>query len=203
MRLHIFSILVLFFSLQLTAQEKVLFHGGAYAGISTSQLSGDQLSGFHKVGIYAGAFVNVNFTPKSLLQLEISFIQKGSRSVSKFSGLIYHVNLQYFEIPFLYKWQFSKRFSLETGPSIGYLIKNSNIERDAYGNGSYVNNPSFNRIDLCALGGFNVEIAKHFKVNIRYSQSVLPIRKHAGGAVYRLNRGQYNSVLMFTFVTEF
>jgi hypothetical protein len=196
------SVVFLFAVSCLSAQEEALFHGGAYAGISTSQLSGDQLSGFKKVGLYAGAFVNVHLTPKSLLQLEISYIQKGSRSVSKFYGLIYHVNLQYFEAPLLYKWQFSNRFGLEVGPAAGFLIKNTKIERDAYGVFPD-DRPAFNRFDLSITGGVSIKIIEHLKTEIRFSQSVLPIRQHASGAVYRLNRGQYNSVIGLIFMVEF
>ena len=46
-------------------------------------------------------------------------------------------------------------------------------------------------------------LLEHLKLNILGSQSVLPIRKHASGATYRLNRGQYNSVLAFTLMVEF
>ena len=35
-------------------------------------------------------------------------------------------------------------------------------------------------------------------LNSRISNSILPIRPHASEAIYRLNRGQYNSVLSFT-----
>mgnify|MGYP002344195161 FL=1 len=195
-------LLFLIFGGLLQAQETALFHGGAYGGIATSQLSGDQLSGFKKAGIYAGAFVNVHLSPKSLLQLELSFIQKGSRAVSKFSGLIYHVNLQYIEMPLFYQWRFSKRFALNAGPAAGFLLKNEGIERDAYGTFTD-ERPPFNRFELSVTGGLTIKIIEHFKVDIRYSQSVLPVRKHASGAVYRLNRGQYNSVLSLIFMLEY
>jgi hypothetical protein len=184
------------------AQESKVFFGGAYAGLSASQLSGDQLSGFKKAGIYAGAFVNFHVTEKSAIQLELSFIQKGSRSVSKTSGLAYASRLNYFEMPLLYTWQFHKRFGLQAGPATGFLIKTTDVERDAYGV-LQPSRPAFNRIDLSAMGGFTINIIEHLRCDIRFSQSVLPIRKHASGAVYRLNRGQYNSVIGLTIVLEY
>lgn len=199
---YLFLLLLSGSSLMLSAQEQRIFYGGGFAGISTSQLSGDQLSGFKKVGVYAGAFVNARFTPKSSLQLELSFIQKGSRSVSKTRGLVYAVNLQYLEMPLLYKWQFSKRFGLEAGPSLGYLIKTTDVERDAYGTLT-PSRPPFNRIDLSVSGGFSVKIVEHLKFTVRGIQSVLPVRKHESGAVYRLNRGQYNSVLAMVLHVEY
>ena len=188
-------------SLGLLAQEQKIFSGGVYAGMSTSQLSGDQLAGFKKAGLYGGAFVNFHFTEKSAMQMELSYIQKGSRYVSKTMGLLYAVNLQYFEMPILYKWQFSKRFGLEAGPALGYLIKTTDVEKNAYGI-LYPSRPAFNRLDLSVMGGFSVRLVERVKFNIRFSQSVLPVRKHASGAVYRLNRGQYNSVVALTLHLE-
>lgn len=197
------SVLILLSAgLHVQAQEQRIFYGGGFAGISTSQLSGDQLSGFKKVGVYAGAFVNARFTPQSSVQLELSYIQKGSRSVSKTRGLVYAVNLQYLEMPVLYKWQFSKRFGLETGPSLGFLLKTTDVERDAYGTLT-PSRPAFNRMDLSVSGGFSVKIVEHLKFTIRGIQSVLPVRKHESGAVYRLNRGQYNSVLAMVVHLEY
>ncbi len=199
-RIVLFVFLLLNLTL-LNAQENKVFYGGAYAGLSASQLSGDQLSGYKKAGLYAGAFVNIHVSEKSAVQLEISYIQKGSRSVSKNLGLIYAVNLQYFEVPLLYKWQFHKRFGFEVGPATGFLIKTNNVEKDYMG--LLPNRPDFNRIDLSAMGGFSIGIVEHLKLDLRFSQSVLPVRKHSSGAVYRLNRGQYNSVIGFTLVLEY
>jgi hypothetical protein len=203
-----FLSVLLFLSTAAVAQDKAIFHGGFYAGIATSQLSGDQLSGFKKPGAYAGAFINLHLGPQSLLQLEISYIQKGSRSVSKTIGLVYAVNLQYFEMPLLYKYQFPgklRRFGLEAGPALGFLIKNTDVERNSYG--LLYNRPPFNRIDLSAMGGLSVMIIDGGKcdmtTDIRVSQSVIRVRKHFSGEVYRLNRGQYNSVLSLTLAFEF
>ena len=183
------------------AQEKKVFFGGAYAGIATSQLSGDELAGYKKAGIYAGAFVNFHVSPKSILQLELSFIQKGSRSVSKTMGLIYHCNLQYLEMPLFYKYQLHKRFGLYAGPALGYLVKRNNVERDYMG--TLPNRRPFNAIDLSAMAGVSIGILEHLHCDIRFSQSVIPVRAHESGAVYRLNRGQYNSVLSMILVVEY
>jgi hypothetical protein len=189
----------------ITAKGQVIFHGGALAGVSTSQVSGDQLSGFNKAGIYAGAFVNLHITDKWLFQFEIDYIQKGSRKNPKPSRndfTKYVMNLQYFEVPILFKWEFLDRFQLEMGPAVGYLIKNTGVERDE--NGPFVDpRPAFSKIDLSVMGGVSFKIIEHLKLNIRGSQSVLPIRQHESGAVYRLNRGQYNSVLAFTLHLEY
>jgi hypothetical protein len=185
-----------------------VFHGGAFFGLSTSQVSGDNLAGFKKAGLYGGAFVNMHLSEKWLLQLETSYCQKGSRKnpkPDKGDYKSYRMNLQYLEVPLLLKWQFSNRFCFELGPAAGYLIKNTGVEKDE--NGVMPGQPPFNSFELSGLGGFAVGLLQeesfHLKANVRFSQSVIPIRKHSSGAVYWLNRGQYNSVLAFILVAEF
>jgi hypothetical protein len=203
-------------SLQLMAQETALFHGGGYVGMSTSQLSGDNSAGFNRIGLYAGTFVNVHVSPRSLLQLELSYIMKGSRDVSKTMGLIYASNLQYFEAPLLYKFSFNgiasgnkifgaifRHLELETGPAIGWLIKSDSVERDSYRKYNDPNMQPWSKIDLSVMAGLNIKIVEHFKVNVRFSQSVLPVRRPKSGIHYRLNYGQYNSVVSLTLVVEY
>jgi hypothetical protein len=202
-------------SLQIIAQEQHLFHGGGYAGMSASQLAGDGHAGFNRIGLYAGTFVNVHVSPASLLQLEISYIMKGSRAVSKTQGLLYSSNLQYFEAPLLYKYSFAnvswgktkfgsfiKRLELETGPAIGWLIKNKGVEKNEYGVFNDPNRPSFSRIDLSVMGGLGIKIIEHFKADIRFSQSILRIRKPNGDHPGIYN-GNYNSVVSLTLVVEY
>ena len=58
------------------------FRGGLRAGFTATQMSGDELSGFHKIGAYAGGFVNWRFVqnPRWAIQPEINFVMKGSSS---------------------------------------------------------------------------------------------------------------------------
>jgi hypothetical protein len=181
------------------------FHGGLFIGIAASQISGDQLSGYNKAGIFAGGFANFLFTEKLALQLEISFIQKGSRKNPRPKTndyTIYKLNIQYVEMPFLFKWDFSKRFYLEVGPSIGIIINNTGREKDE---GGLINNPQrpvFNRFDYCGVLGMGVSISKNFKTNIRTIDSFIPVRKPVVGTSYRLDRFQYNTTIALSLIYQ-
>lgn len=194
---------LLIFSLSVMYSYGQKFKGGIHAGVAASQISGDNLSGFNKAGIYAGLFTNIHFTPKSALQIEMNYIQKGSRKnpkPSKNDYTAYKLNLQYVEMPVLYKWLFSKRFSIEIGPALGVLLKTTNVEKDE--SGLLANREAFSRFDLSGILGFTFNINEHFKANFRGENSILPVRKHSGGVTYRLNRGQYNTVLTLSFIYE-
>lgn len=186
----VFSMLLL--PAALLSQE---FNGGLIGGVSASEISGDRLEGPNKAGIYAGGFVNRYFTEKSSAQMELNFVQKGSRlnpdSTNNFSSYLLRIN--YVELFTHYKWDFHHLFTLEVGPSLGVLI--SEYEEADY---QLLDNP-FNLFDLSFNIGLFYHLNHRWSFNIRYSNSILPVRPHSGGTTYRFNQGQYNEVLSFTF----
>jgi len=196
---------ITFFGLYTTFSFSQKFHGGLFAGIAASQISGDQLTGYNKAGLYLGGFSNYHFSEKLAMQLEIYFIQKGSRKnphpkVNDYT--IYKLNLMYVEMPLLFRWDFSKRFYLEVGPSIGVVIDNTGREKDE---GGLINNPFrpvFNRFDYCGVLGMGVNISKKFKANIRTIDSFIPVRKPVVGTSYRLDRWQYNTTIAISFIYQ-
>ena len=72
----IICILLIFVCFSLKSQQ---FNGGVLGGVSASQITGDELSGFNKAGLYLGSFVNFYLNRRTSIQMEIDYIQKGSR----------------------------------------------------------------------------------------------------------------------------
>jgi hypothetical protein len=180
------------------------FSGGLLGGVSASQVSGDRLAGFDKAGIYGGFFANFSFSEHSAIQMEIDFIQKGSRKnprPSKGDYEKYVLRLNYIEVPLLYKWMTTKSFGFEIGPAAAVLLKSSDVELDQ--NGAIPFQPAFNPYDFSVMAGVYFKLGEHLKTNLRFSNSVVPVRSHSGGATYRLNRGQYNSVIGLSLQYEF
>ena len=56
------------------------FDGGCLLGVSTSQVGGDNLWGFHKAGLLIGIFANKSISEKLSFQMEMTYIQKGSNN---------------------------------------------------------------------------------------------------------------------------
>lgn len=180
------------------------FHGGIHAGLSMTQVSGDQLGGFDKAGIFGGGFVNLHFLLKSSVQLEINYIQKGSRknpNADNGDYTKYLLRLHYIEVPLLYKYDLNKWISFEIGAAVAFLAKST--EEDENGE-SWEPRP-FNRYEVSLIGGGYVNFTKNLKLNIRYENTFpfLPIRKHYSEATYRLNKGQYNSLITLILLYEF
>jgi hypothetical protein len=184
------------------------FKGGFFAGISASQVSGDQLSGYNKPGLWGGFQVNHPLKQSTDIQLEMSYIDKGSRKSAhpdKGDYKSYKLILRYIDLSLLYRYSGkinikqeeiikSYGFSLEIGPYLGILINHKELDD----NGIITplpTAPKFHKFDCGGLIGFSYQINEKVALNFRNSTSLFPIRKHNGGAVYRLNRGQYNNAL--------
>ena len=84
----------------------------------------------------------------------------------------------------------------EVGLQTALLLKFS--DNDLYGPIPNDQSIPFNKVDVGAFVGMNYHLTDNILLNSRISNSILPVRPHASGAIYKLNRGQYNSVLSFT-----
>ncbi|HRY98285.1 MAG TPA: outer membrane beta-barrel protein [Bacteroidales bacterium] len=171
------------------------FNAGIRGGLSATQISGDQLSGFNRAGPVAGPFVNLYLWPRACVQMEMVYIQKGSRKnpdPDKNDFNEYRLRLDYIEVPVVYRLDYNERFSLEAGLALAALLNTREI-----GYPPLAPTPAFNKQDLSVLGGGYFRFGERLYVNLRYQSSILPVRDHLSGATFRLNKGQYNSVLVF------
>jgi hypothetical protein len=178
------------------------FRAEITGGIAGSQVSGDELSGFNKAGIYAGLGVRTSLSKDFELGFRILYFQKGSRKRLKSEepdSSFYLLRLNYMEVPLTLRYAISKSFYIEAGPSLGYLVKSS--EQDEQGELNF--RRPFSKFDLSVTGSFGYTITENLDFNLGYYQSIVPIREHASGAVFRLNQGQFSSVLTFTLLYTF
>jgi len=178
------------------------FQAGVKAGVSGTQISGDQLAGFDKAGIVAGGYVGLELSRKFDLALEILYFQKGSRknaNPDKQDYVSYLLRLNYFEIPLVLQWKFSNRFTFEAGPTVAALV--GSREEDEFGTLSQPR--EFKKIEIGLLGGMKVKLVNQLAFNLRYQKSIIPVREHLSGANYRFNEGQYNEVLLFALQYTF
>ena len=183
--------LLIFFSTTLNAQRFKAVLQGSIAG---SQVSGDELSGFNKPGLLAGAGVRTGLKKDLSLGFKILYLQKGSRKPSKLDQgdpSTYLLKLNYIEVPIQFRYKAGKKLILEFGPSIAYLVKHKEENED----GELENRNAFSKIDLSLTGAIVYPINKFWELRFEGWQSLLPIRKHGSGITYRQNKGQYNSVI--------
>ncbi len=203
MRYLIFSIFFIFFiSFSLSAQK---FNGGLMAGFTGSQVDGDTHGGYHKGGLLGGAFVNRVINDNFSWQLEMKFIQKGSHFVpdsAEFANneRVYRLHLNYAEVPIMLNYHYKKKFILSLGLGVGYLIS---FKEEWDGVRLYEDsNRFFQDYEISYNFGISYKLTKKLYFSLSHSYSILPIRRHAERSVYRFNRGQYNNLLAFTFLSE-
>jgi hypothetical protein len=192
---YFLSLIVFFITFSLQAQK---FEGGLFGGLSTSQVDGDANGGYHRAGINTGVFVALPFSTKWAGQFEIKYIQKGSyKGQNPDAGDYdtYGIKLRYIEMPLIAKYLYKPKISFESGLAIGYLA----ASKEEFNGDPIPGARPFRKYEFSWLIGGNYQLFKKIAFNVRYSYSILPIRKHAGDAVFQNNRGQYNNVLSFSF----
>ena len=195
------KLLIILFPLYCFSQD---FNSGISLGISTSQVSGDQLSGFNKIGPRISLFLNRKIN-LYYLQLELQYISKGSKkNISNdldsyidntYTSFInnYRFHVEYLGIPLSIQTKVKSNLLIETGTSINVLIKQKE-EIDFY----IDNSREVNKIEYCYFIGLLWNIYPNYFVNARISNSIFPIRKHSSGQTYRFNKGQYNTTISFS-----
>lgn len=197
-----FIILFLLFPLVSFSQK---FNGGILAGGLVSQVDGDTYEGYHKFGYLAGGFVNLQVSPHSSFQLEMEYIQKGSRvhadSITN-TGITRITRLHYLEIPLLYQYTFLKRVQAEVGPAADILL--GSYEEVNGIEVPYITVP-YRTVTLSGIIGVSCYITDHLKAGLRFNYSLLSIRTDvvAGARKILFETGQYNNVLSLSLSWDF
>jgi hypothetical protein len=193
-------VLLLLCVINLQAQD--VFHVGFMAGVNTSQVHGDNFSGFDKAGLVAGGFAKQQLNEKWDIKFEILYSQKGSRDLAhpdKDDYISYLLRLNYAEVPLVFRRSY-KKWVLELGMSEAFLVYYE--EHDA--NGRIDQPKPFKKLETNLVTGFAYKWKENIEFNVRYTNSVMPVRKFESKVYYAsrfynlFNRGLYNNVLSFT-----
>jgi hypothetical protein len=196
-----FLLLLVMASSSLRAQR---FNAGLMAGGVTSQVDGDTYDGYHKWGFLGGGYVTLQISPHSSFQMELEYIQKGSKRVdtSVMGGDTYLLRLHYIEIPVLYQYTFKKRFYFEAGPVADVLIGSLELKNGAAPPGTV----PLRLVTFAGIFGFGAYLTSHLRINIRSNYSLNSIRSKNNYGGYRrifLETGQYNNVLSLSLLWDF
>src|SRR5690606_23253393 len=101
------------------------FNGGVMVGLVGSQVAGDRFSGFNKAGLTGGGWVSLQVAPTTHYQMELSYIQKGSREnpdYEKEKYDFYRMQLGYVELAVLYRRSVGENLDLEAGPAMNFIL---------------------------------------------------------------------------------
>ena len=173
-------------------------------GLNVCQVDGDSYGGYNKIGLLIGAAVNARLSKRASIDIGFFFSQKGSRhnpNPDKGDYSYYRLNLNYIDIPVLFKFNLNQTYFASIGPSLGYLVGYSENKNYIDYSGVY----PFNKFEA----GFNIGLGRKmlkdkFFIEVRSSNSFLPIRNYGpiANQVYYpnfiakfFNKGLYNNIL--------
>jgi hypothetical protein len=199
--------------------------GAVSAGINLTQVDGDEVYGFKKVGMNFGPSVIIPFgkNKKWSVTLELLFSQIGSNQKSEYAPTDtirksdslkfydgYRLNLTYIQVPVMVHFTDKRFIAGGLGFLYGQLVGVSEYE-DYNDNQGFVRTETnlqgpYSRADFQALADLRVRLYRGLWFNIRYSYSLLPIREREFENPYYHNtwwRKQYNNVIALRLVYIF
>lgn len=198
--------------------------GAVSAGINLSQVDGDEVYGFKKVGFNGGPSVIIPFgkDKKWSVTLELLFSQQGSRqkSVYPISNTIdsaragfydgYRLSLNYVQIPVIVHFT-DKRFlagglGFQYGQLVGVTEYEDYNDNRGFARSTTTLQGPYTRADIQALADVRIRIYRGFWFNVRYSYSILPIRTREFVNPFFGDtwlRKQYNNVISLRLVYIF
>lgn len=202
--------LLLALSSPLSAQR---FKGAVMAGMNISQVDGDEVYGYNRVGGHFGLAAILPIK-KWDITLETIFNQKGAYEGMQYQdsavGTVingkYDLRLNYVEIPVLAHYTDRDLFTFGVGFSYGRLVSFKEIEHDGV-IPPYSDTVEFRKNDYNVLVDLQVRVWKQLKFNARFGYSMFPIRERTFYNLYSIKppyeRKQYNHLLTFRLVYVF
>ncbi|NVO02872.1 MAG: PorT family protein [Bacteroidetes bacterium] len=193
-------LLILFLMVSFVSAQKI--KGALSAGINISQVDGDEVYGYSKLGFNAGPSAILPIGKNFLVTVEVLFNQKGSYSKYAPNGdtlppPYYDLRLTYLDAPVLFHYQDKQSFTIGTGFSYGRLVKFSETEHGKpvvwpNKNGPYSSN------DINWIADVRFRVYGPLKFNVRYSYSLanLRTRTYLNGET----RKQYNNFISARFI---
>ena len=217
-----YTLLIIVFFGMSTSVFAQRFQGAVMGGMNLSQVDGDEVYGFKRVGGHIGLGVILPIK-KWDITLETVFNQKGAIQKDQYQHWVYdsvgntvdstqytgayNLRLNYVEIPLIAHFTDRGRYTVGAGFSYGRLVSFSEIEHD----GSippYSDTVKFNKNDYNIIFDLQIRIWRQLKFNLRYSYSLASIRERTfHDVIYQLKdpwtRKQYNNMLTFRLVYVF
>jgi len=218
------TILLIALSPSLYAQK---FKAAVMAGMNISQVDGDEVVGYNKVGAHFGVAAILPIK-KWDITLETVYNQKGAREKQQYEYWLkdsvfvddnyqgmdstlytgeYTLHLDYVEVPVMVHYTDKEKFTAGIGFSYGRLVNVKEIEHG----GSippYSDTVAFKKNDWDILFDLQFRIYKQLKANVRFAYSLAPIRERTyHDVIYEQKdpwtRKQYNHLFTFRLVYVF
>ena len=176
---------------------------GLKGGLYVSNFSGDTegLDFKSRFGFNVGAFAEIKFSEQFALQPEVLYSTQGARvedfgvQVDEFGFFTADAsfNLAYINVPVMFKYFATEKFSLEAGPQIGFLVSAKlKTEVDGYGSNTQDIKDNFESIDFGLNLGAGYDFTENFSVSARYNLGLANIANTEEGDDSKLHNGVFS-----------
>lgn len=184
---------------------------GLNTGLNLSTWTGD-IEGVDlktRVGINGGGFVAIQFSEKLTLQPEVMFSNQGvivDDAVVSVDGIgnvegDVRFYLSYINVPVMVKYYVVKRFNVEVGPQIGFLISAKSVTtvKGYKGENKLDVKESFESIDFGLNFGAGYDFNEKISVGARYNLGLANIAKTEEGDNTKLKNSVFSLLVGFKF----
>lgn len=207
--------IVLTFTIFLNSSQAQRIMGVLIGGVNATNVQGDDVFGFRKFGLNAGAAAIVPFGDKWSATLETIYTQKGSNHNEGGRGMDYQERhdynqyklvLNYVEIPVLFHYIDREWLRVGAGFSYARLVGVKEWEDNVRIATTTLNDGPYDQNDYSALLDLQFPIYQQLRFNFRYTFSLAPIREREYqnvGAGSEKIRKQYNQTLSFRLMWVF
>ena len=205
----IFLFMLLLFGFNVIEVKAQIIKGEAILGMNLSQVDGDEVFGFKKVGLNVGAGVMIPIGGNWDVSLEALYSQKGANQKAQYSDSTkngaYRLNLNYAEVPVLVMYTDKEFISGGAGFAWGRLVGVKEWEHGQLIESTTVNGGPYSKNDFSILADVRIRIYKQLKFNLRYQYSLVKIRTREFGNISTgfWERDQYNNLISFRLIWVF
>lgn len=189
--------------------------GAIIGGMNLTQVDGDEVYGFKKIGANVGLGAIVPLGKNFEFSIETLFSQKGANQKQQYLDSIspdtvytgaYKLNVDYLEIPFLVMYNDKDVITAGAGFSYGRLVRVNEYEHGKKVETTTLTEGPYSRNEFSILADLRFRIYKQLKINLRYSYSLSKIRTrdfYDTKGNYLTTRDQYNNVITLRLIYMF
>ena len=169
-----FSAILFCLMLCTSAIQAQRFNASILAGVNLSQIDGDDLIGYNRLGINVGGKVAAVLTKRLELNFELLYSQKGSNRnrTDSFRSTFDDIRLNFVEVPVYISFS-DWKFKINAGMSYGRLIDYSVND---FVEGDVTESFDFNSDIFSFIVGATYYFRENFGLNIRWSNTLSNIQ---------------------------
>lgn len=183
--------------------------GAAILGMNATQVDGDEVYGYKKFGLNAGAAAIIPFKEKWSVSIENIYSEKGAHQRRRYLDSLdgsYDLKLNYLEVPVLLHFTDKETVTFGAGMSWGRLVKVWEQRNGYEMPATILQSGIYRSSDLNLLLDIRFRVFERFRFNARYAYSIRPIatREVVDSKTGKPNiRDQYSGLFTFRLIWVF